>query len=107
MTKVLEFLMNEQNFNFIGSEFTEGNMCNHLIKFIYGDYLIALYVYRTKTSMFLQQSINDKIKTLNFISIMNDDKFKTSFNKYFTKYTLEAKNHNINNRLKKKEEDFV
>lgn len=42
--EIMCFLMNEQNFKYLGNDFSDGNMCNHLANFDFGkDYVIGMY----------------------------------------------------------------
>ena len=50
--EIMCFLMNEHNFKYLGNEFSDGNMCNHLVNFDFGeDYVIGMYVYSTAATM--------------------------------------------------------
>lgn len=43
--EIMCFFMNEQNFKYLGNEFSDGNMCNHLVNINFEkDYVIGMYV---------------------------------------------------------------
>ena len=63
--EIMCFLMNEQNFKYLGNEFSDGNMCNHLVNFDFGeDYVIGMYVYSTAATMALEQFAPNGIRTI-------------------------------------------
>ena len=44
--EIISFLMNEQNFKYLGKEFSDGNMCHQLINFYFGrEYFIRMYIF--------------------------------------------------------------
>lgn len=105
--EIMCFLMNEQNFKYLGNEFSDGNMCNHLVNFDFGkDYFIRMYVYSTAATMSLEQFSPIGIRTINSGSFLLDKNYKDSFIDLFSKLTLELKLRTINTRLEKMEKDF-
>ena len=101
--EIMCFLMNEQNFKYLGN----GNMCNHLVNFDFGeDYVIGMYVYSTAATMVLEQFSPYGIRTINSGSFLLDKNYKDSFIDLFSKLTLELKCRTINTRLEKMEKDF-
>lgn len=105
--EIMCFLMNEQNFKYLGNEFSDGNMCNHLVNFDFGkDYFIRMYVYSTAATMVLEQFTPYGIRTINSGSFLLDKNYKDSFIDLFSKLTLELKCRTINTRLEKMEKDF-
>lgn len=105
--EIMCFLMNEHNFKYLGNEFSDGNMCNHLVNFDFGeDYVIGMYVYSTTAIMVLEQSTKVGIRTINAGSFSLDKKYKDSFRTLFRKITLELKRSTMNTRLEKMEKDF-
>ena len=105
--EIMCFLMNEQNFKYLGNEFSDGNMCNHLVNFDFGkDYFIRMYVYSTAATMVLEQFTPNGIRTINSGSFLLDKNYKDSFRALFSKLTLELKCRTINTRLEKMEKDF-
>ena len=105
--EIMCFLMNEQNFKYLGNEFSDGNMCNHLVNFDFGqEYVIGMYVYSTAATMALEKFTKNGIRTINSGSFLLDKKYKDSFKNLFSKLTLELKRRTINTRLEKMEKDF-
>lgn len=105
--EIMCFLMNEQNFEYLGNEFSDGNMCNHLVNFSFGiDYVIGMYVYSTVATMALEQFAPNGIRTINSGSFLLDKNYKNSYRDLFNKLTLELKRRTINTRLEKMEKDF-
>lgn len=104
---IMCFLMNEQNFKYVGDEFSDGNMCNHLVNFSFGkDYFIGMYVYSTAATMALEQFSPIGIRTINSGSFLLDKNYKDSFRNLLSKLTIEQKRRTINTRLEKMEKDF-
>lgn len=104
---IMCFLMNEHNFKYLGNEFSDGNMCNHLVNFSFGkDYFIGMYVYSTAATIVLEQFSPIGIRTINSGSFLLDKNYKDSFIDLFSKLTLELKRRTINTRLEKMEKDF-
>ena len=104
---IMCFLMNEQNFKYVGDEFSDGNMCNHLVNFSFGkDYFIGMYVYSTAATMALEQFSPNGIRTINSGSFLLDKNYKDSFRNLLSKLTIELKRRTINTRLEKMEKDF-
>lgn len=104
---IMCFLMNEQNFKYVGDEFSDGNMCNHLVNFSFGkDYFIGMYVYSTAATMALEQFSPNGIRTMNSGSFLLDKNYKDSFRNLLSKLTIEQKRRTINTRLEKMEKDF-
>lgn len=104
---IMCFLMNEQNFKYVGDEFSDGNMCNHLVNFSFGkDYFIGMYVYSTAATMALEQFSPNGIRTINSGSFLLDKNYKDSFRNLLSKLTIELKRSTINTRLEKMEKDF-
>lgn len=105
--EIMCFLMNEHNFKYLGNEFSDCNMCNHLVNFDFGeDYFIGMYVYSTAATMVLEQFSPIGIRTINSGSFLLDKNYKNSFIDLFSKLTLELKRRTINTRLEKMEKDF-
>lgn len=105
--EIMCFLMNGHNFKYVGDEFSDGNMCNHLVNFSFGkDYFIGMYVYSTAATMVLEQFVPNGIRTINSGSFLLDKNYKDSFIDLFSKLTLELKRRTINTRLEKMEKDF-
>lgn len=105
--EIMCFLMNEHNFKYLGNEFSDGNMCNHLVNFDFGeDYFIGMYVYSTAATMVLEQFSPIGIRTINSGSFLLDKNYKDSFRDLLIKLTLELKRRTINTRLEKMEKDF-
>ena len=105
--EIMCFFMNEQNFKYLGNDFSDGNMCNHLVNFDFGkDYFIGMYVYSTAAIMALEQFTPNGIRTINSGSFLLDKNYKDSFRYLFSKLTLEIKRMTINTRLEKMEKDF-
>ena len=78
--EIMCFLMNEHNFKYLGNEFSDGNMCNHLVNFDFGeDYVIGMYVYSTAATMVLEQFSPIGIRTINSGSFLLDKNYKDSF----------------------------
>lgn len=104
---IMCFLMNEQNFKYVGDEFSDGNMCNHLVNFSFGkDYFIGMYVYSTAATMALEQFSPNGIRTINSGSFLLDKNYKDSFRDLFSKLTIELKRRALNTILEKMEKDF-
>lgn len=104
---IMCFLMNEQNFKYVGDEFSDGNMCNHLVNFSFGKYyFIGMYVYSTAATMALEQFSPNGIRTINSGSFLLDKNYKDSFRNLLSKLTIELKRRTINTRLEKMEKDF-
>lgn len=105
--EIMCFLMNEQNFEYLGNEFSDGNMCNHLVNFSFGkEYVIGMYVYSTAATMALEQFAPNGIRTIQSGSFLLDKNYKDSYRDLFRKLTLELKCRTINTRLEKMEKDF-
>ena len=105
--EIMCFLMNEHNFKYLGNEFSDGNMCNHLVNFdFWKHYFIEMYVYSTAATMVLEQFSPIGIRTINSGSFLLDKNYKDSFIDLFSKLTLELKRRTINTRLEKMEKDF-
>lgn len=105
--EIMCFLMNEQNFKYVGDEFSDGNMCNHLVNFSFGkDYFIGMYVYSTAATMALEQFSPNGMRTINSGSFLLDKNYKDSFRNLLSKLTIELKRRTINTRLEKMEKDF-
>lgn len=105
--EIMCFFMNEQNFKYLGNEFSDVNMCNHLVNINFEkDYVIGMYVYSTAATMALEQIAPNGIRTINSGSFLLDKNYKDSFRDLFSKLTLELKRMTINTRLEKMEEDF-
>ena len=105
--EIMCFLMNEYNFKYLGNEFSDGNMCNHLVNFdFWKDYFITMYVYSTVATMSLEQFVPNGIRTINSGSFLLDKNYKDSFIDLFSKLTLELKRRTINTRLEKNGERF-
>lgn len=105
--EIMCFFMNEQNFKYLGNEFSDGNMCNHLVNINFEkDYVIGMYVYSTAATMALEQIAPNGIRTINSGSFLLDKNYKDSFRELFRKLTLELKRRTINTRLEKMEKDF-
>lgn len=105
--EIMSFLMNEQNFKYLGKEFSDGNMCHQLINFYFGrEYFIRMYIFSTTAIMVLEQSTKVGIRTINSGSFSLDKKYKDSFRTLFRKITLELKRSTMNTRLEKMEKDF-
>ena len=105
--EIMCFFMNEQNFKYLGNDFSDGNMCNHLVNINFEkDYVIGMYVYSTAATMELEQFSQYGIRTINSGSFILDKNYKDSFRDLFSKLTLELKRRTINTRLEKMEKDF-
>lgn len=105
--EIMSFLMNEQNFKYLGKEFSDGNMCHQLINFYFcREYFIRMYIFSTTAIMVLEQSTKVGIRTINSGSFSLDKKYKDSFRTLFRKITLELKRSTMNTRLEKMEKDF-
>lgn len=105
--EIMCFLMNEQHFEYLGNEFSDGNMCNHLVNFSFGkEYVIGVYVYSTAATMALEQFYPNGIRTIQSGSFLLDKNYKNSYRDLFNKLTLELKRRTINTRLEKMEKDF-
>ena len=105
--EIMCFLMNEQNFKYLGNEFSDGNMCNHLVNINFEkDYVIGMYVYSTAATMALEQFTPIGIRTINSCSFLLDKNYKVSIRDSLSKLTLELKRRTINTRLEKMEKDF-
>ena len=100
--EIMCFLMNEQNFKYLGNEFSDGNMCNHLVNFSFGkEYVIGVYVYSTAATMALEQFYPNGIRTIQSGTFLLDKNYKNSYRDLFNKLTLELKRRTINTRLEK------
>ncbi len=105
--EVMCFLMNDESYQFLGNEFSDGNMCNHLIKFVQGhDYLMGMFVYSTAVTIALQKFTRHGVSTLFSKSFVMDNNFKVSYHKIFEEFMFNLKNICINKRLKDMEKDF-
>src|SRR5574344_2025879 len=105
--EIMCFFMNEHNFKYLVNDFSDGNMCNHLVNINFEkDYVIGMYVYSTAAIMALEQFTPNGIRTINSGSFLLDKNYKDSFRDLFSKLTLEIKRRTINTRLEKMEKDF-
>lgn len=109
MTKLdyIKYLLEEKCFDFLGTDFNNGDNYSHFVKYILGkEYIMCIFAYSGVYEMVLQYFNDGKIDYIHKHKFFYNNHYKEYYDKVYNEFVQIAKEHKVGKRIKSLEKDF-